>query len=516
MVHLWRADLEAAFGRARGLWAPRWRDSFLRGQHASAEPLSVAAKGLRSPANSTGDLHSPLSASLGSSSGSTSGLGASASQRSPFVAAAVAAAASAASAPPAASSSTADIVLSDKVSTIAPPLSVLGSGAAAHDGADIRSRFMLAHDNIRRRRVSPNTSISSRVPPNSRGSGGGNFDGQLQSQPGSSRKVDTDAALARALATRDAAVAQACSQDGAFQVCAPEEAVKSSDSSSSSGSSSSDDSNSDSSTVPESRQLNGRKERASFEVGDEVVAWGLIPAGFEGSESQKDKGDGRLSPGDESNSTNDSGDNTSGRNVNNNHGKKSPVTSPSAGTVVVVGSTSSSNPSENAAAAAAGGWHAARIVAVARKKKESSESSIDRSEVTGVVVKFNDARVHPALSLDQNLGKVSSSSRNSASKNAVILPLFLVQKLSHGSEEDELRAVREEEEEEENAQQMSGRKQAESDLAPLSEMTTDTTSGVTPAPVLPPPPSADSPPGKRGSAIVIDEVVEICSSVLHT
>mmetsp|Transcript_42595 Transcript_42595/g.54764 ORF Transcript_42595/g.54764 Transcript_42595/m.54764 type:complete len:909 (+) Transcript_42595:96-2822(+) len=45
MSTLWRGDLDAVFGRAKSLWVPRWRDSFLRQDAVFARP----AKGLLSP-----------------------------------------------------------------------------------------------------------------------------------------------------------------------------------------------------------------------------------------------------------------------------------------------------------------------------------------------------------------------------------------------------------------------------------------------------------------------------------
>ena len=500
MVHLWRADLEAAFGRARGLWAPRWRDSFLRGQHASAEPLSVAAKGLRSPANSTGDLHSPLSASsLGHSRGSTTELSVSASHGSPFVAAAVAAAAAAAAAPP--SAPTSDVLLSDKVPTTAPPLSVLGSGAAAHDGADIRSRFMLAHDNIRRQRTSMNsnsTLTARNAPLNGRSSGGnsasrddkGTSEGQQQQQQQRpDKRLDTDAALAQALAARDAAVAQACSQNGAFNEVPYSEVHNDNDK----ASSSSNESSTQTSANPRNEQSFSQKGR-TFEVGDEVVAWGLIPPlSAEGEE------EGLVSLDDGSKSSINIKAAGNGC-VSNSNEMKSPLASPSAGAVVVIDSNNNSG-SENTAAA---GWHAARVVAVAKNGGSSSSDS----DVTGVVVKFNDARVRPALSLDQNQGNSSSSScgRGNHGKNAVILPLFLVQKLSHGSEEDEAQAAEEDDEEMISQAQAGAKTKSTDPVPPLGNAQGTTIRGTTPVP-LPPPPPADSPSGKRGSAIVIDEVI---------
>jgi hypothetical protein len=47
MSTLWRGDMDAVFGRAKALWVPRWRDSFLRQDRLFDRP----AKGLLSPSH---------------------------------------------------------------------------------------------------------------------------------------------------------------------------------------------------------------------------------------------------------------------------------------------------------------------------------------------------------------------------------------------------------------------------------------------------------------------------------
>jgi hypothetical protein len=444
MVHLWRADLDAAFGRARGLWAPRWRDSFLRGQSADAAPLTVAAKGLRSPASSTGDLSlQPSAASSGR-----------ASRGSPFVAAAVAAAASAAAAPAAAL----------PAGLPAAPLALLGTGAAAHDGADIRSRFMLAHDTRRRfppaaagplpaanassTRASP--AVASRRP--GAMAAGKSNDGRgsaaTAAAPGRPEAVGTDAALARAMAARDAAVAQAYTQGGAFAAPATasrraaELAAGSKDGGQGGGG-----------------QEGGCGKGASYALGDEVVAWGLVPLA-DGKPAEAEP----LSPG-----SANSGESGTGGDAGSDHGKSSSGSeSPEASgaVVVVVGRES-----------AVAGWHDARVAAVA------TAGSVG-PEVTAVAVTFADARVRPALS--------HSGGSGGHGGNAVFLPPFLVQRVVQGADEGE-ETVKEEGGDDEKAA---------SDHSPPPAPF----GSAVPSAVPPPPLAEDSPPGKRGGAIVIDEV----------
>jgi hypothetical protein len=100
-----------------------------------------------------------------------------------------------------------------------------------------------------------------------------------------------------------------------------------------------------------------------------------------------------------------------------------------------------------------------------------------------VAVTFADARVRPALS--------HSGGSGGHGGNAVFLPPFLVQRVVQGTDEVE-ETVKEEGGDDEKAA-------SDHSLPPA------TSRSAVPS-AVPPPLAEDSPPGKRGSAIVIDEV----------